>query len=73
MSTAAKPLPLSLLALSLSALFAFGPNAAARNIIEGFTKAPTFTPPVGCIPRMQTYGVLSNCEKTIEPGRNFVY
>jgi len=72
MSTTAKPLPLSLLALSLSALFAFGPNAAARNIIEGFTNAPTFTPPDGCTPRMQTYGVLSRCEKTIEPGRTFV-
>jgi hypothetical protein len=53
-------------------LFAFAPNAAARNIIEGFTKAPTFAPPAGCIPREQTYGVLSRCEKTIEPGRTFV-
>ena len=67
-----KPRPPSLLALSLSALFAFAPNAAARNIFKEFTKAPTFTPPAGCIAREQTYGVLSRCEKTIEPGRSFI-
>jgi hypothetical protein len=63
--------PLSLVVLALSALFASAPDALARNIIEGFTKAPTFTPPAGCMPRQQTYGVLSRCEKTIGPGRTF--
>ena len=65
MITTAKPLLLSFVSLSLSALLAFGPNAAAQqNYFEGFTKAPTFTPPVGCVPRMRNYGVLSRCEKT---------
>jgi hypothetical protein len=71
MNAVAKPLLPSLLVLSLSGLFAFSPDAAATNIIEGFTRAPTFTPPSGCIPTEQTYGVLSRCEKTIEPGHTF--
>jgi len=66
-----KPLPPALLALALSALLASAPNAAARNVFKDFTTAPTFTPPAGCIAREQTYGVLSRCEKTIEPGRTF--
>jgi hypothetical protein len=53
-------------------MIALGPNAAARNTFKGFTRAPTFTPPSGCEPRDQNYGVLSRCEKTIEPGRTFV-
>ena len=59
-----------LLALSLSALL--GSDAVARNIITGFSKAPTFTPPAGCVPRDHTYGVLSACEKSIEPGRKII-
>ena len=66
-----KPLLPSLLPLSLSALLAFAPSAAARNIFNFFTKAPTFTPPAGCMAKEQTYGVLSRCEKTIAPGRTF--
>jgi len=69
--TAAKRWLASLVALSLLVSFALGPNAGARNIFEGFTKQPTFTPPVGCIPREETYGVVSACQKTIEPGRTF--
>jgi hypothetical protein len=64
--------PLWLLAFSLSALFAGAPDAAARNIFKEFSKAPTFTPPAGCVPREQTYGVLSRCEMTIAPGHTFV-
>jgi len=71
MSTLAKPPLPSLLVLLLPVVLAFAPKAAARNVIEGFTRAPTFTPPVGCIPTEKTYGVLSRCEK-IEPGRAFV-
>jgi len=67
-----KLLPPSLLALALSAPFAFAPPAAARNVFADFSKAPTFTPPAGCIPVQQTYGVLSRCEKPIAPGRTFV-
>ncbi len=62
----------SLLALSLSVLFALAPPAAARNVFADFSKAPTFTPPAGCIPVQQTYGVVSRCEKRIAPGRTFV-
>ena len=72
MGLKAKSLPPSLLALALSVLFAFAPPAAARNIFKQFSKAPTFTPPAGCVPREQTYGVLSRCEKPIAPGRTFV-
>jgi hypothetical protein len=72
MRTKAKPLLPLFLALSLLALLASGPSTIARNIIAGFTKAPTFTPPAGCIPRTQTYGVLSSCEKTLAPGHTFV-
>jgi len=64
--------PLWLLAFSLSALFACVPDVAARNIFKEFSRAPTFTPPAGCIPRQQTYGVLSRCEKPIAPGRTLV-
>lgn len=64
--------PRSLLALLLMALFAFATDAAARNVIEGFSKAPTFTPPRGCVPKQETYGVVSRCEQTIEPGRAFI-
>jgi hypothetical protein len=64
--------PLWLLAFSLSALFAGAPDAAARNVFKEFSKAPTFTPPAGCVPREQTYGVLSRCEMTIAPGHTFV-
>jgi hypothetical protein len=46
----AEPFLVSGLALSLLAIVAFGSTAAARNIIEGFTKSPTFTPPKGCLP-----------------------
>ncbi len=53
-------------------LLASAPDAAARNIFEDFSRVPTFTPPAGCIPTGQTYGVLSRCEKTIEPGRTFL-
>jgi hypothetical protein len=67
----AKSLASSLFALSLSALFAFSPSASAKNIFEDFSKAPTFTPPDGCIPLDQNYGVVSYCKKTIEPGHNF--
>ena len=63
-----KPLPLWLLAFLLSALFAGAPDAAARNVFKEFSKAPTFTPPAGCVPREQTYGVLSRCEMTLAPG-----
>jgi hypothetical protein len=63
---------LLLLAFSLPALFAGVPDVAARNIFTEFSKAPTFTPPAGCVPREQTYGVLSRCEKTIEPGHTIV-
>src|SRR5262245_523135 len=62
----------SILALSLIAAGAFAPNAAARNIIEGFSKLPTFTPPTGCVPREATYGVLSRCEKTVEQGHTLI-
>jgi len=72
MGTATSLLLPSLFALSLSVQFALTPNAVARNIFDDFTKAPTFTPPTGCIPTEQTYGVVSRCEKTIEPGRTFV-
>ena len=61
-----------IIALSLLAVTTFGPNAAARNIIEGFSRPPTFTPPAGCVPLEETYGVLSRCEKTIEPGRALI-
>ena len=67
-----KPMPPSLLALSLSALFAFAPPAAANNVFDNFSKAPTFTPPAGCIPNQQTYGVLSRCKMTVAPGHTFV-
>ena len=67
-----KPLPPWLLALSLSALLASAPPAAAENVFDDFSKAPTFTPPAGCIPVRQTYGVLSRCEGTIEPGHTFI-
>lgn len=72
MRAISKRLRPSFFMLSLLALSALGPSAAARNIIEGFSRAPTFTPPDGCVAREQTYGVLSRCEKTIEPGRTFV-
>jgi hypothetical protein len=72
MSTATNLLLPSLLALSLSSQSALAPSAAARNVFDDFTKAPTFTPPAGCIPTEQTYGVVSRCEKTIEPGHTFV-
>ncbi len=67
-----KPRLPSRVALSLSALFAFAPPAAANNVFDDFSKAPTFTPPAGCVPVQQTYGVLSRCEKPIAPGRTFV-
>src|SRR6185437_11372647 len=57
-----------LLVAVLAATLAFGPGAAGRNVIAGFTKAPTFTPPADCIPNMQTYGVTSGCAKMVEPG-----
>ena len=72
MRATAKPLLPVLLALSVLALVAFCPDAATRNVFEGFSKAPTFTPPAGCMPREQTYGVLSKCETDIAPGRGFV-
>jgi hypothetical protein len=59
-------------AFLILALFASAPDAAARNIFDGFTKAPTFTPPEGCEPVEHAYGVLARCEKKIEPGRTFV-
>lgn len=68
----AKPLRFLLLALALLALVVLGPGAAARNVIEGFTKAPTFTPPAGCVPKQETYGVTSRCEQTLDPGRTFI-
>jgi hypothetical protein len=71
MSAFAKTLLPSLLMFSLSGLFAFPTNALAANIIEGFTRVPTFTPPAGCVPTERAYGVLSRCEKTIEPGHSF--
>ena len=67
-----KPRLPSRVAFSLSALFAFAPPAAANNVFDDFSKAPTFTPPAGCVPVQQTYGVLSRCEKMIAPGRTFV-
>jgi hypothetical protein len=57
-----------LLAAILTATLAFGPGAAARNVIAGFTKAPTFTPPADCAPNMETYGVVSGCTRMVEPG-----
>jgi hypothetical protein len=72
MNTPVNSLSAAFLAFLLLALLTVGTNAAAGNVFDGFTKAPTFTPPVGCTPKEQTYGVLSRCEKTIEPGRTFV-
>src|SRR5262245_19482574 len=72
MNTPVNSLSAACLAFLLLALLTVGTNAAAGNVFDGFTKAPTFTPPVGCTPKEQTYGVLSRCEKTIEPGRTFV-
>ena len=63
---------ISFLAFLICAPLAFAPDADARNIFKQFSTAPTFTPPAGCVPVEQTYGVLSRCEKTIEPGRTFV-
>ena len=57
-----------LVAAILTAGVAFAPCSAARNVIAGFTKAPTFTPPAGCAPNMETYGVVSGCSKMVEPG-----
>jgi hypothetical protein len=72
MSTMTKLLPSSLLALSTLALVAFVPNVTAQRVVlEGFTRAPTFTPPAGCIPSRWTYGVVSYCAKTIDRGRDF--
>jgi hypothetical protein len=59
-------------AFLICAPLAFAPDAEARNIFKQFSTAPTFTPPAGCIPVEQTYGVPSRCEKGIEPGRTFV-
>ena len=64
--------PLWLLAFSLSALLVSVPEVAARNIFDQFSKAPTFTPPAGCVPRAQAYGVLARCERIIAPGHKFI-
>lgn len=67
-----KPRLLSWLALALSALFALALPAAANNVFTDFSKAPTFTPPAGCIPVRQTYNVVSRCEGGTESGHRFI-
>jgi hypothetical protein len=66
--------PLRLIRTSLLAflvIFALGEGAAGRTIIDGFTKAPTFTPPDGCIPDEHVYGVVAGCTKQLAAGRKF--
>ncbi|MFO1055466.1 MAG: tetratricopeptide repeat protein [Dongiaceae bacterium] len=48
------------------------PDAAADNIFEDFAKAPTFTPPEGCVARSQAYGVVSRCVREFGPGHVLV-
>ena len=62
----------ALLSLFLTSMVGSVPHAEARNIFREFTTAPTFAPPTGCVPRLQAYGVLAECERTIEPGHSLV-
>jgi len=62
---------LHLLSLALLTVVASTSTGIARNFFPDFTKAPTFAPPENCIPNERTYGVISRCARTIEPGHSF--
>ena len=47
-------------------------EAAADNVFSDFAKAPTFTPPEGCVPRAQAYGAVSRCVRELGPGHVLV-
>jgi hypothetical protein len=53
------------------AILSGGDAASAFTEIEGFSKTPTFTPPPGCVGIHYAYGVLAECKKPLEPGRDF--
>jgi Sel1 repeat len=60
-----------LLLLGFAAILAGAEDVAARFIFDGFSKAPTFTPPPGCVPTAHAYGVVAECAKELAPGRSF--
>jgi hypothetical protein len=63
--------PIGKITLLVLILFTSAWKAWALNVFEGWDKAPTFTPPSGCIPSVQNYGVTAQCVMTLKPGRRF--
>ena len=60
------------LLLGIVTLLSGAEAASAFNQFEGFSKAPTFTPPPGCIGTHDAYGVIAQCMKSLGAGRDFV-